>query len=285
MTGLPFVYWIGVAVALGGIIGSFLNVVIYRLPNDESLVSPGSRCPSCEHAIRPWHNIPVLGWLLLRGRCADCGVWISPRYPAVEALTALLFALAVWRFGVSGEAAIAVSFSAALIAAAGIDFDHRIIPDEISVGGLVVGLSVVPALRTLAGQGFVDAWVFSALGALLGGGLLWIVGFVHARLSALQGRRFPHWPEEDGAYPTPKELDYWVWFPGMGFGDVKLLAMIGTVVGPSGILPCVIAASALGLIFGLAYGLATRSMSAPFGFGPALAAGALVALLVPEFRF
>lgn len=284
MTGLPFIYWVGVAVALGGIIGSFLNVVIYRLPNDESVVRPPSHCPACGHAIRPWHNIPVVGWLLLRGRCADCGIRISPRYPAIEALTALLFGLALWRFGLSAEGAIAVSFSAALIAAAGIDFDHRIIPDEISLGGLALGLSAVPVLRALAGQGLVEAWLYSASGALLGGGLLWIVGFVHARLCALQRRRFEHWPDEEG-YPSAGELDYWVWFPGMGFGDVKLLAMIGTVIGPAGILPCVIAASGAGLLFGVIYGLATRSMGAPFGFGPALAAGALVTMMVPEFRF
>lgn len=174
-----------------------------------------------------------------------------------------------------------MAFAAALIAASGIDFDHRVIPDTISLGGLALGLTALPTLRWVEGAPFSAAWLHALVGALLGGGLLWTVGFLHARICALQGRRFPHWPGDGEAFPRPGESDYWYWFPGMGFGDVKLLAMIGTVLGPLGVIECVLAASAAGLLLGLGWFLVRRDLSAPFGFGPALAAGALVALLLP----
>jgi prepilin signal peptidase PulO-like enzyme (type II secretory pathway) len=118
-------------------------------------------------------------------------------------------------------------------------------------------------------------------GAALGGSLLWIVGFVHARICAAAGRRFEHWPEEGADFPRPSSMDYWVWFPGMGFGDVKLLAMIGAFLGPVGVIETIVAASAVGLLFGLGWALLRRSFASPFGFGPMLAAGALLTLLVP----
>jgi leader peptidase (prepilin peptidase)/N-methyltransferase len=280
-SSLPFWYWIAVAICLGAVVGSFLNVVMYRVPRGESLWWPGSQCPACGAPIRAWNNVPVLAWLWLRGRCRDCRAAISARYPLVEALTALLFALAIWRFGPTPSAAIAMAFSAALIAAGGIDFDHHIIPDAISLGGLGLGLSAVPALRVVEGVPPQAAWIYSIAGALLGGGLLWTVGFVHARVCAARGRRFAHWPEAGERYPRPADADYWYWFPGMGFGDVKLLAMIGTVLGPLGVVHCLIAASAIGLLLGLVWFTVRRDASAPFGFGPALAAGALVVLLYP----
>lgn len=265
-----------VAVALGAIVGSFLNVVVHRLPRGESVVHPGSHCPACGHAVRPWDNVPVLAWLWLRGRCRDCGVPISIRYPLVELVTALLFGAVALRFGATPMACVWMLFGAALLAAALIDLDHRIIPDEISLGGLVLGLTAVPAARTLEGFAFADAWLHAAIGAALGGGLLWIVGFVHARVSAALGRRFEHWPEEGEDYPRPGSVDYWVWFPGMGFGDVKLLAMIGAFLGPQGVVVTLVAASAVGLAFGLVWAAVRRSFASPFGFGPALAVGALL---------
>ncbi len=280
-SSLPLSYWIVVALCLGAVVGSFLNVVIYRVPRGESLWWPGSQCPSCGAAIRAWNNVPVLAWLWLRGRCRDCRAPISPRYPLVEALTALLFALAIWRFGPTPSAGIAMAFSAALVAAGGIDFDHRIIPDTISLGGLALGLTAVPALRVWEGLPAPAAWTQAVTGALLGGGLLWTVGFVHARVCAAFDRRFAHWPEEGASFPRATEVDYWYWFPGMGFGDIKLLAMIGTVLGPLGVVHCLIAASAAGLLLGLVWFLVRRDASAPFGFGPALAVGALIALLLP----
>jgi leader peptidase (prepilin peptidase)/N-methyltransferase len=262
-------------------VGSFLNVVIHRLPRGESIVSPASRCPQCGHAIRPWHNVPVLGWLWLRGRCRDCRTWIPVRYPLVEAATAVLFAVIAARFGPTPMALIWMAFGAALLAAGAIDFDHRIIPDEISVGGLVLGLTLVPAAQVFEGASASAAWLHAATGAALGGGMLWIVGFVHARVCAAAGRRFEHWPGDDEDFPHPNSLDYWTWFPGMGFGDVKLLAMIGAFLGPVGVIETVVAASAVGLVFGIGWAVLRRSMASPFGFGPMLAAGALLALLVP----
>lgn len=275
--------FIALAFVMGSLVGSFLNVVIHRLPLGESVVSPASRCPACGNAIRPWHNVPVLGWLWLRGRCHDCGAWISPRYPLIELTTAVLFAGIAHRFGPSPLAWMWMGFGAALFAAAAIDADHRIIPDEISLGGLALGLTLAPALHVWQGAGAGFAWAHAVSGALLGGGLLWIVGFAHARLCAAMGRRFEHWPGDDEAFPRPASLDYWTWFPGMGFGDVKLLAMIGAFLGPLGVVQTIVAASAIGLLFGLAWIAVRRSAAAPFGFGPMLAAGAIATLLYPVF--
>jgi leader peptidase (prepilin peptidase)/N-methyltransferase len=273
--------FVALAFVLGALVGSFLNVVVHRLPRGESIVHPGSHCPACGHAIRPWHNVPLLGWLWLRGRCRDCGIGISARYPLVELATAVLFAIVAERFGPSLLAGLWMGFAAALLVAALIDVDHRIIPDEVSLGGLVAGLTVAPALHVLAGVPARAAWLHALSGAVLGGGLLWIVGFAHARVCAVAGRRFAHWPEEGEDFPRPASLDYWTWFPGMGFGDVKLLAMIGAFLGPVGVIETIVAASAVGLVFGLAWGLVRRSFASPFGFGPMLAAGALLALLAP----
>ncbi len=266
---------------LGALTGSFLNVVIHRLPRGESIVSPGSHCPACGHAIRPWHNVPVLAWLWLRGRCRDCGVRISARYPAIEALVAALFALLALRIGPSASALLWMAFAATLVAAAAIDFDHRIIPDELSLGGLVVGLTAMPALQVLDGATVGEAFRHAFAGAALGGGLLWIVGFVHARVCVAAGRRFEHWPGDDEDYPARLSLDWWTWFPGMGFGDVKLLAMIGAFVGPVGVVQTIVAASLAGLLFGIGWAALRRGLDTPFGFGPMLALGALVTVLWP----
>jgi len=273
---------VAVAAAFGLLFGSFLNVVIHRLPRGESIVHPRSRCPACGHAIAAWENVPILSYLLLRGRCRGCRAPISVRYPAIELATALVFAAVALRYGASPMTPLWCGFAAALIAAAVIDFDHRIIPDEISVGGLLVALVLVPALRTLEGDALIDALWRSLVGAGLGGGLLWIVGFVHARVSVSLGREFAHWPGEGESPPRPGSLDYWVWFPGLGFGDVKLLAMIGAVVGPVGVLETILAASLAGLAGGVVWAAVHRSWSAPFGFGPAIAAGALLVVLVPH---
>jgi leader peptidase (prepilin peptidase)/N-methyltransferase len=266
---------------LGLLVGSFLNVVIHRLPRGESVVSPGSHCPRCNRGIRWYENVPLLSWILLGGRCRGCRARISLRYPAVEALTGALFAAVVARHGLDLVTPAWWAFVSLLVAAAAIDLDHQIIPDELSLGGLAAGLVLLPVLRAASGWAYTGALLQAALGALVGGGLLWLVGFLHARLAAARGRRFPHWPGEDGAYPRPASADYWTWFPGLGFGDVKLLAMIGAFVGPAAVIEVILAASLVGLVFGLAWAAATRSWSAPFGFGPAIAAGALLVLLVP----
>jgi leader peptidase (prepilin peptidase)/N-methyltransferase len=274
-----------VAGLVGSVVGSFLNVVIHRMPRDESVVWPGSRCPACGHAIRPFDNVPVLSWILLRGRCRDCGARIAIRYPLVELATAGLFALLAVRFGPAPSTALWMAFGAALLAAALIDLEHRIIPDEISLGGLAAGLVVMPALRALEGTPFAAAALQAGLGAALGGGILWAVGFAHARVCAAAGRRFEHWPEPGADFPRPATLDYWTWFPGMGFGDVKLLAMIGAFLGPAGVLATLVLASLAGLLFGIGWALLRHGFASPFGFGPMLALGALLALLVPTASF
>lgn len=273
--------FLAIGLVLGLLVGSFLNVVIHRVPRGESVVFPGSHCPSCDAAIRPWDNLPVLSWLLLRGRCRACRAPIALRYPVVEAVTGLLFLAILWQHGPTLHTLLYWIFAAGLVAAALIDFDHQIIPDEISLGGLVLGLVAVPLLGMRGGLPWLEAARPALLGALLGGGLLWTVGFFHARLSVAMGRSFPHWPGDGEALPRPASLDYWTWFPGMGFGDVKLLAAVGAFLGPAGVLETIFAACFVGLVLGIGAAILTRNATAPFGFGPAIAAGALLVLLSP----
>lgn len=269
------------ALAFGLVVGSFLNVVIHRLPRGESIVRPGSHCPRCRQPVRWYDNVPVLSYLWLRGRCRGCRTRIPVRYPAVESITGALFALVALRYGAAPATLVGCAFAAALVATAVIDLDHQVIPDEISVGGLAVALAVVPLVSAGGGGSWSAALLRSLGGAALGGGLFWAVGFAHARLSVALGRRFEHWPGEDEALPAPGSLDYWTWFPGVGFGDVKLLAMIGAVLGPFGVLLTIVAASAAGLVLGLVVAGVTGRWNAPFGFAPAIAVGALLALLAP----
>ncbi|MBC7294069.1 MAG: prepilin peptidase, partial [Thermoleophilia bacterium] len=134
-----------ISALLGLVIGSFLNVVIFRLPKGESLVSPGSHCPVCGYRIRWYDNIPVLSWLILRGRCRSCRTPIPVRYPLVEGLTALIFVLCYWRIGLAWSLPVAWAFSAALIAIAFIDLDHMIIPNRIVLPGAAIGLAAMIA--------------------------------------------------------------------------------------------------------------------------------------------
>ncbi len=274
----------GFAFVLGLLVGSFLNVVIHRVPREESLVWPGSHCPHCDAAVRPFDNVPLLSYLILGGRCRDCRGPIHWRYPALELLTGLLFAAIALRHGVGWMTPVWLGFATALVAAAAIDFEHHIIPDGISLGGLAVGLVLVPAAGILEGAAPLLALRQAALGAALGGGLLWGVGFVHARLSVAFGRTFAHWPGEGEAVPKPASLDYWTWFPGLGFGDVKLLAMVGAFLGPAGVLQCILLAALAGLLLGLVWMAVRRRMDAPFGFAPAIAVGALATVLLPGLR-
>lgn len=271
-----------IAMLFGLLVGSFLNVVIYRVPQGLSVVSPPSQCPACEAKIRPWDNIPVLSYLWLRGRCRNCQSSISLRYPAVELLTGLLFVAVAWRFGPTWWTTIHCLFVAALIAAALIDLDHQIIPDSISLGGMTLALALVPVVSAGYGTPYLEALGRSAAGAAVGGGTLWLVAFVHARVSVALGRTFDHWPGEGESLPRPNQADYWLWFPGLGLGDVKLLAMIGAVVGALGVLDTILASSVLGLVFGGAQALARGALGEPFGFGPAIALGAVLSLFLPE---
>src|SRR2546427_2041919 len=180
------------AFTVGACIGSFLNVCIHRLPAEESVVRPGSRCPRCATPIAWYDNVPVVSWAWLRARCRACRARIPARYPLVEAAAGGLAVLALVRFGATPAAAVAFAFSAALLLITFVDLDHRFIPDEVSLPGIVVGL----ASSFLPGRiGPVDA----VLGVLIGGGLLWAVACGDQR---------------------------WTGVGGMGYGDVKLLALI-----------------------------------------------------------
>ncbi|HVN85638.1 MAG TPA: A24 family peptidase [Candidatus Binatia bacterium] len=234
-----------VAFIFGAIVGSFLNVCIHRIPSGESIVSPPSRCPQCGMHIRPIDNIPLMSYLLLRGRCRQCQVRISPRYPFVEALSGLAGVAAVWRFDDVIGAVIAFAFVAALIVVTFIDLDHQIIPDAISIPGIAIGL----ALSSVRNEpGFRSALI----GALLGYGVLYAVA--------------------TGYYWLRKE-------EGMGGGDLKLLAMIGAFLGwkavPVTLLLGSLSGSVVGLTLSAVYGRDTRI---PIPFGPFLAAGAVCAL-------
>jgi leader peptidase (prepilin peptidase) / N-methyltransferase len=228
---------------LGAIIGSFLNVVIHRIPRDQSIVSPGSTCPSCGSAIRFYDNIPLLSFLVLRGRCRKCGMRISVRYPSVELITALVFAACFHVFGFSIELPVALVFVSLLIVISFIDLDFMVIPDILSLGGLLLGV-ILSFVRP--GFSFLD----SLFGVLLGGGLL----FVIAKGYELVRRR-----------------------EGMGGGDIKLLGMIGAFCGIKGVIFSLIAGSFIGTAVGIPMMLIKRQGTQyALPFGPFLSLGALL---------
>jgi leader peptidase (prepilin peptidase) / N-methyltransferase len=228
---------------IGLCIGSFLNVCIYRLPEGRSIVRPASACPQCGGQLGWYDNIPLLSYIVLRGRCRTCRTSISPRYPIVELLTAM-FALAIWlRFGAHPQTAVYFAFIAALLVITFIDIDHGIIPDVISLPGIPVGFALSFFLPRVG-------WLDSLLGIAIGAGVLFLVA---------------------GAYQlfTGKE--------GMGLGDVKLLGMIGAFVGWQGVIFTIMVSSLTGTVIGLALMLrAGKSMKMAIPFGPFLSIGAIV---------
>ena len=233
-------------------IGSFLNVVIHRLPLGESVVAPRSRCPGCGTPIAAWQNVPVLSWLLLRGRCASCRARISLRYPLVELLTAVL-ALVLWRaFGPGAAFAVAAPFALALLVLFFTDWDHQLLPDPVTLGGFATGLALAWWNPFLPGVGWGRLW--SALsGAALGAGVLWGIGAAYTRLRGVEA---------------------------MGMGDVKMMAMVGAFSGPAGVLFTLFSASIAGALVGIALiPLRGRSMKDTLPFGCFLAPAALAALL------
>ncbi len=229
------------AVPFGAVIGSFLNVVIHRLPLGQSLAAPRSHCPACEQPIRPLDNVPVLSWLALRGRCRGCGVGISARYPLVEIATALAFAAVVLTRGAGAELWAFLPFTAVLIAVAAIDLDHRIIPNRILLPAVLWGLATAALFRT------------DQLPELLIAGS---AAFAFLLLAAL-------------AYPA-----------GMGMGDVKLAGVMGLYLG-SAIAPALLVAFATGAAVGLyaiaREGSEARKKAVPFA--PFLALGGFVGVV------
>ena len=231
--------------ALGAAVGSFLNVVIHRLPRGESLVSPGSHCPGCAVAIAPYDNLPVLSWFALRGRCRSCDEPISARYPVVEGVTAVAFAAVAAARGIDAQLLLELPFAAMLIAVAGIDLDHRIVPNRLVGPAAVYGLAGSLLLR----PGDLPELLIAAAAAF--GALL---------LAVL-------------AYPG-----------GMGMGDVKLAGVMGLYLGVA-VVPAMLTAFLAGSIVGIAtmvrHGAAARKRAVPFA--PFLALGGLVGLIVgPE---
>lgn len=230
---------------LGAIVGSFLNVVIHRLPRRESLSHPRSRCPGCETPIAPYDNVPILSWLVLRGRCRHCGVRISPRYPAIELLTAMSFAAVVAARGFDERLLLELPFVAILIAIAGIDLEHRIVPNRIVAPAALWAVAAAAIVAT------------DELPELVIAG---VAAFAFLLIAAL-------------AYPA-----------GMGMGDVKLAGTMGLYLGAS-VAPALLAAFATGALLGvgimLREGAGGRKKGVPFA--PFLALGGLLGVLAgPE---
>ena len=245
MTGLPAV---GLVVALGLAIGSFLNVCIYRLPRGESVVSPPSRCPSCGRGLRWFENVPVLGYLLLGGRCRTCRSAVSQMYPMVEVGTALVYLLQYWQLGWQPLLGVRLVFVSTMIALFVIDLQHRILPNVITLPGVVIGVA--------ASVLFEPGWLASLIGVAAGGGALWVVGEAYFRIRGEEG---------------------------MGMGDVKMLAMIGAFLGWQLMLVTLLIASLAGSVFGGGMILLNRgSMKYALPLGSFLAAGALIATHVGQ---
>jgi leader peptidase (prepilin peptidase)/N-methyltransferase len=234
------------ALAFGLALGSFLNVCIYRLPLKKSIVRPPSSCPQCGARIRFYDNLPVISYIVLLGRCRNCRAPISPRYPLVEIITGFLSVALFIRFGLSPTYIFIFFFSAALIAIAFIDLQHKIIPDVISVPGILIGLAF--SFFPSAGISPLDALI----GAVGGGGFLFLVGTVFEKLTGREG---------------------------MGGGDVKLLALIGAWMGWKA-LPFIILISSLtgAVIGGVSLVISRQGVRSRIPFGPFLALGALVFL-------
>lgn len=238
----------------GLVVGSFLNVVIVRVPSGESLMRPPSRCPQCEVAIAPRDNIPVVSWLLLRGHCRSCGKEIPAGYPLVEAANAVLWVLAGLRFGASWELVPFALFFSVLLALSVIDLELYILPNKITYPSVLVSLPVLVVVSYLGSDNPGGA----ILGAVIGGvGYALFLGITLIAYELI----------------VRKE--------GMGMGDVKLAALLGLWVGwihPILVLYALIAASVLGLVVGAGI-LIVRRESRPYPFGPWLALGALVVIL------
>lgn len=237
-----------VLVAAGLALGSFLNVCIHRLPRRQSVVRPASRCPACGRALRWFENVPLLAWFLLAGRCRTCRARISAVYPLVELVTPALLLLQYGQLGWGPLLLVRLAFTCALVILFVVDLRHRLLPNEITVPGIGVGLA--------AGI-FVDpGWRAALLGAAAGGGVLWAVAEVHYRVRGEEG---------------------------LGMGDVKMLAMIGAFLGWQLAFVALLLASVLGSAIGLgllALGRVDRSY--PLPLGSFLAVGAVTAALAGE---
>lgn len=230
---------------LGAVVGSFLNVCIYRIPAGQSIVTPRSSCPHCGSLITWYQNIPVLSFLLLRGRCGRCRAPIALRYPLVELLTGLLFLLVAYRFGWQSFVPLLWALCAVLVVITFIDLDHQIIPDRITLPGIPLCFLASFFIPWVS-------WTDSLLGILAGGGSLLLIAWLYQVLSKKEG---------------------------MGGGDIKLLAMLGAFLGWKAVFPILFFSSVLGTLVGVPLMLikkANGKLALPFG--PFIAAAALIYL-------
>jgi leader peptidase (prepilin peptidase) / N-methyltransferase len=238
------------AFVFGSIVGSFLNVVIHRVPKEQSIVSPGSRCPSCGHEIRWYDNIPLVSYGLLTGRCRSCGEGISARYPLVEFLTAMLCFGTLLKYGLTWNFASAFILSSLLIAISFIDLDTMLIPDSISLPGVAAGLGLSFLRHS---PGFVDSLLGAGLGAVV------IIVIIYS-YGAIRGGE------------------------GMGGGDIRLLALSGAFTGWNGAIFSLVAGSFAGSLNGLVMMLFRgKDMKYAMPFGPFLSLGAILYLFWGEW--
>ncbi len=237
------------AFLFGAVVGSFLNVCIHRLPKEESIVVPRSRCPVCQRPIRAWDNIPLLSFILLRGHCRSCGHPISWRYPLVEALTAFLFVLTVSRFGVTLTSAFLLTFLCGLVVVSFIDLDHQIIPNVITLPGIPLGF--------------------------IGGLLVWEPPLLDRLLGALAGAGFLYLVLFYGGVLYGQEA--------MGEGDLNLIALVGAFLGWKAVVVTILVACFVGSGVGLGLmALMRLGRRQHIPFGPFLSLGAVVALFWGE---
>ena len=233
---------------LGLMLGSFMNVCIYRLPRGLSPVRPRSGCPNCGHMLAWYENVPVVSYLVLRGRCRKCRVAISPMYPIIEAITGAVFLAAYLWYGPSALLIVRLAFAWAMIALFVIDYQHQILPNIITIPGIVIGI----LSNILAGPG----WIASIIGAAVGAGSLYAIAEIYYRVRHEEG---------------------------LGMGDVKMLGMIGAFLGWKLVLLTLVISSFLGSIVGV-FVLVSRKESLKYAmpFGTFLAVGALVASVVGD---
>jgi len=238
---------------VGACVGSFINVIVYRLPLERSIVHPGSHCAACGKPLKWFHNIPIISWLVLKGRAACCDTRIDKRYPLVELITAI-FTVVIWNLFPADQAIVYLIFTYALIVGTFIDLDHFIIPDSVSLGGCVFGVIaslLVPEIHDTASRP--EALKLSLAGLGLGGGGLWLISFL-------------------GKLALRKDA--------MGLGDVKLIAAIGALCGWQGVLFTIASASVMGSVIGLAVIFGRdRKAGVPIPFGPFLAGGCVLFIL------
>ena len=250
------------AFIFGSIVGSFLNVCIHRMPQSESVVWPRSHCPHCKKRIPGYDNIPFLSYIILRGKCRYCKQKISLRYPLVELISALIFTLSFSRYALSFDFFFYALFACLLVIAAFIDVKHRIIPDEISIGGMIVGF-ILSAIRGLNLNPLTfnsKPLLNSFSGIIIGAGIIWLTGVLFDLVYFKLLKRPPIQGETES----------------MGGGDVKLLAMIGAFLGWQRALLTFFIAPFFGLIIGVINLLVKKDHTIPYG--PFLALGALLSI-------